>query len=200
MDLGVHASIRLGYQRAVEEARALGCRAIQIFCYRRHHVEPDPAELKLFRDCLEELGVRLLVHVRYVPSLASSDPKRRAHSAGWLARELRLSCALGAEALVVHAGAYSEGGDADAGMSFFVDGARRARDLAKASLPLLVENVPGGGRRMGGTLEEIGELGERLMREDFEVGYCLDTAHAFAQGYEVGSEGGMRAFLDSATR
>lgn len=173
-------------------------RALQIFSYRRHQVDPDPAELAEFREGIRRVNVRLLVHVRYLPALASTDPKRREHSVGWLARELRLSNALGAEALVIHAGAYSEGGDLATGLKYFVEGACRARDAAKAELPLLVENVPGGGRRMCGKLEEMRDLGGLLEAAGFKVGYCLDTAHAFAHGYPIGTAEGMGRFLDSA--
>lgn len=198
MVLGVHSSIRLGYDRAILEAKALGCKALQIFCYRRHHVDPAAEELAAFREGIEGLGVRLIVHVRYLPSLASSDAKRREHSAVWLARELRISSAISAESLIIHAGAFSEDSSAKDGMRLFVEGAVLARDMARTELPLLVENVPGGGRRMCGTLEEMRDLGGLLERERFSVGYCLDTAHAYAHGYEIGSAEGMAGFLDSA--
>ena len=74
MILGIHASVARGHLRALEEAKSHDCAALQILPYRRH-VAPTPEDLAAFRAARPASGVRiLLIHSRFVPSLASSDP------------------------------------------------------------------------------------------------------------------------------
>ena len=65
---------------------------------------------------------------------------------------------------------------------------------------LLLENVPGGGRRMGGSLEELARLHDALKPFVPELGVCLDTAHAYAAGYDCSSAEGALKFLARAHR
>ena len=200
MILGIHASVARGYARALEEAGGLGCAALQILPYRRHH-PPTVEELSAFRAARAGSGVRiLLIHSRFVPSLASSDETRRSRSVTHLAEELRLCAALGGDAYILHAGAYSPGSDADAGIKLFADSVRRAALSSSFSGTLLLENVPGGGRRMGGELEELARLQDAARPFVPNLGVCLDTAHAWAAGYELTSAAAALEFVSRARR
>lgn len=184
MILGLHASIRAGFPSAVDAIASHGLRALQIFPYRRHH-EPTPEELSSFRAQVKERGWRLMVHTRYVPFLGSRDARRHAHSVELLRRELGLARALGAEGLVLHAGAYAVGEDVSRGLARVAEGVLKALEAGAEPVPIVLENVPGGGRRLGGPLEELAELAGMLDRRRVPVGFCLDTAHAWAQGYDL---------------
>lgn len=200
MILGVHASVRRGYMPALEEARALGCRALQILPYPRHH-DPSPEELAAFAAARRPAGVEsLLVHSRFVPSLASSDAARRERSVKHLARELSLCAALGGDAFVLHAGAYSPDSDLDAGVRLFAESVWKAASSAAWRGVLLLENVPGGGRRMGGRLDELARLQDALGPRLPGLGACLDTAHAYAAGYDLSSAEGALKFVARAHR
>ncbi|MBI4375342.1 MAG: deoxyribonuclease IV [Elusimicrobia bacterium] len=198
MILGIHGSVLRGFGAALKEAADLGCQALQMLPYRRHH-EPEAAEIDSFREARESGGVmRLLIHSRFVPSLASSDQSRRRSSVEKLARELALSGRLGGEAYVLHAGAYSPEGDSGRGLRLAAESIREAWERAAVPIPIYLENVPGGGRRLGGRLEELETLLGLLGRVPSAV--CLDTAHAWAAGYDLGSAEGMYRFLSRAHR
>lgn len=190
MRLGLHLPVRLGYAAVLEGAAAHGLDALQLLPYARHH-DPSPGELAAFKAGRGGLKT-VLVHSRFVPSLASSDPERRARTVRHLRRELELAAALGADAYVLHAGAYSPGADADGGVGLFAESVKAAGGTVR----VLLENVPGGGRRMGGTLEELARLRDALPG----AGVCLDTAHAHAAGYDMSSAEGMLKFLSKAHR
>lgn len=190
MILGLHLPVRLGYAGVLEAAAAHGASALQLLPYARHH-EPAPEELAAFKAGRGALAA-VLVHSRFVPSLASSDPERRARSVRHLRRELELAAALGADAYVLHAGAYSPDADAEAGVRLFAESVKAAGGAVR----VLLENVPGGGRRMGGTLEELARLRDALPG----AGVCLDTAHAHAAGYDMSSAEGMLKFLAKVHR
>lgn len=199
MILGVHASVRGGYQAALNEALALGCRSLQILPYRRHH-DPSPEELSSFNAARSAAKIQLLVHSRFVPSLASSDDARRARSIQHLAKELSLTKDLGGEAYVIHGGAYSVDSDLGTGVRLFAESVIMAVEQSSCRLPLLLENVPGGGRRMGGSLEDLARLHDALKPALPNIGVCLDTAHAYAAGYDCSTAEGALKFLARAHR
>jgi deoxyribonuclease-4 len=184
----------------LETAKTHSCEALQVLPYRRHSL-PDATELAAFREARAASGVTaLLVHSRFVPSLASSDPERRERSVEHLARELALCEGLSGDAYVLHAGAYSPGGSPQAGVRLFADSVGRAVARSRFSGTLLLENVPGGGRRMGGSLEELAELMDAVAPHAAVVGACLDTAHAWAAGYDLSSAEGALKFVARAHR
>lgn len=207
MLLGLHVGIRQGPLAALERAESLGAEVLQVLPYRRRPggaegfrwEPPDPREAASLRGRLASSGVRRLVaHSRFVPFLASSEESGWRRSADLLARELGFSSALGAAGFVLHLGAYSPGSDAPSGIRRFADGVLAAYSEAGGGPPLVIENVPGGGRRMGGRLEEVAALRDELGRRGMSCEVCLDTAHAWAAGYDPGSADGMDAFLDRA--
>lgn len=195
MILGIHCSVARGFAAALDEALAAGCAAMQVLPYRRHH-EPDPEESSAFRLRREISPVsRLLVHSRFVPSLASAEEARRRRSIELLASELQLSAGLGAEAFILHAGAYSPEAERAGGLRLAAEAIAEGVLRAGTALPVLLENVPGGGRRLGGNLEELAEILVGLRRAQPRAGVCLDTAHAWAAGYDLASAEGMLRFL-----
>lgn len=199
MILGVHASVRGGYGAALNEALALGCGSLQILPYARHH-NPTEEELKNFSAARSAAKLRLLVHSRFVPSLASSDFVRRDRSIQHLKNELILTTALGGEAYVIHGGAYSPDSSLEVGVKNFAESVIMAVNLSTCRTPLFLENVPGGGRRMGGSLEDLARLQDALKPSLPDIGICLDTAHAYAAGYDCSSAEGALKFLARAHR
>ena len=81
----------------------------------------------------------------------------------------------GIEYVVTHPGS---GADSEA--------IHRVRELCLEALDgtkgvqLLIENVAGGGDKVGGSFEELAE-----MVDGTEMGVCLDTCHALAAGYPI---------------
>src|SRR5216684_1332909 len=60
-------------------------------------------------------------------------------------------------------------------------------------LRILIENTAGMGTAVGARLEEVGEILAGL--RNLPVGACLDTAHLFAAGYDIKSEGGLASTI-----
>ncbi len=201
MILGLHGSVRAGFLSALNEAVALGCESLQILPYARHQPNPDAESLKSFNAARRAAGVRtLLIHSRFVPSLASSDEARRTRSIQHLSHELELAAALGGDAYVIHGGAFSADSSLEAGVTHFARSVIMSVERSSSRIPLLLENVPGGGRRMGGSLEDLARLHDALKPHLKELGVCLDTAHAYAAGYDCSSAEGALKFLSRAHR
>jgi len=196
--LGIHASVRRGLLESLSEAGPLGVEAVQILPYQRHHI-PNQEEFARFREARKRAAIsRLIVHSRFVPSLGSNDADRRRRSIELLSRELAIAAALGAQSYVLHAGAYSPGGGSAEAERLLVQAVREAALASESTLPILLENVPGGGRRMGAKLEDLARMLESLRRLSIPCGFCLDTAHAWAAGYDLASNEGLAGFMDRA--
>ncbi len=57
-------------------------------------------------------------------------------------------------------------------------------------MPILLENSAGAGTTLGARFGQLGRLLDDLARDE-RLGVCLDTAHAFASGYDVRSAAGV---------
>jgi deoxyribonuclease-4 len=102
--------------------------------------------------------------------------------------------ALGAEYLVLHPGSW-KGLSREEGLRLTVEGVERAVDglpWRDANFKVLIENMPGAEFSLGGSLEQVAELVERL-KPCAPVAVCLDTCHMHVAGYDIVSAEGYEA-------
>jgi deoxyribonuclease-4 len=179
--LGVHTSIQGGLSRALLRAQALGCSAVQIFTHspRGWTLRPISArQARGFQALRKELRLSpLCVHASYLVHLASSSALVRRRSVWLLRKELQRAQALAAEYLIVHVGPEP---------SALRACLKEALREGPFRVGLLLENTAKG--PSPGTLLELAqEVGAR--------GLCLDSCHAFAQGYDLRSPRGLGSLL-----
>jgi deoxyribonuclease-4 len=161
-----------------------------------------PDEIRLLQRARERLDLYpLAIHVNYLVNLASADPTIRARSIGCFRGELERAAGLGAEYLVVHPGSY-KGQSLDQGIAAFVLGLRDAAEgLLLRDVTVLLENTVGCGAQIGGRFEDLRAIRHfAAALTDAPVGYCLDTCHLLAAGYDVASERGLRETVGHAER
>ena len=187
MRIGIHTSTRDRIDRAANRAREMGCEVIQIFsCNPRSWsmAKLDEAAADEFIGKLDAFDIRpLIVHVTYLPNLATSDRTVRRKSIRRVIDEVRRSDRLGADYFVTHLG-YHMGAGVERGLANLRDAIRAVLDATTPNLTLLLENTAGHAGSVGGRFEHIGWLiGELAGAAD--VGVCFDTAHAFAAGYDL---------------
>ncbi|HEX9292263.1 MAG TPA: deoxyribonuclease IV [Gemmatimonadales bacterium] len=188
MILGAHVSSQGGVASAPQRGAALGANAIQLFTktpnqWREPVIAAETVER--FRSEVARYGLQVVAHDSYLINLASPDPVLRARSIESFRSELARSQALGLEAVVSHPGNYID--ERDAGL------ARNARGYAEclASVPgdlgVWIEGTAGSGTALGARFEELRDLRDALPDQiRTRVGFCLDTAHLHAVGYELG--------------
>ena len=197
--VGIHASIAGSFLNALESARRLGCNALQIFSAspRMWHggtVRIPEVDAKAFRARREELRLGpLVIHANYLINLASAQPMLRTRSIQAFHDEIVRAVALGADFLVVHPGARGESTPEQAVATIIESVKQAARRAQLGKLRILIENTAGMGTAVGSRLEEVGEILAGL--KNLPVGACLDTAHLFAAGYDIKSEGGLASTL-----
>lgn len=174
--------------RAPARGAAIGATAIQVFTKGPNQWrEPRLARAtaRAFRAALEASGIRAVVsHDSYLINLASPDGRLRRKSMRCFAGELRRCRALGIPWVVSHPGNYID--RRAAGLE------RNARAYAAclAAVPgdvgVLIEGTAGAGTALGSTFEELRALRDAMPQAARgRVGFCLDTAHLHAAGYDV---------------
>lgn len=199
---GLHVSIAGGWAAVGERARNEGCRSLQVFSRspRGGKAKPiDPTQVEALWTTLRGGGIGpLVVHVPYYVNLASPDDSIYAASVAVLTEELRRAEALGAAAVVTHFGDHRGQGEA-AGLARVVSAVRAALDAAPGRTMLLLENAAGEGGECGTRFEELAAAIDRL-GDDPRLGICLDTAHAFAAGYDLRRPEAVRDLIQELLR
>src|SRR5260370_1093709 len=154
---------------------------------------PD-VDAQAFRARREELRLGpLVIHANYLINLASEQRMLQTRSIQAFHDEIVRAVALGADFLVVHPGARGESTSQQA-ISTIVESLKQASKRAPlGGLRILIENTAGMGTAVGARLEEVGEILAGL--RNLPVGTCLDTAHLFAAGYDIKSEGGLASTI-----
>jgi deoxyribonuclease-4 len=71
---------------------------------------------------------------------------------------------------------------------------RRALSEVPGRSKVVIENVAGGDRRIGGRFEELRSLLEEI-GDPARTGLCLDTAHTFGAGYPIHTASGLEDTL-----
>jgi deoxyribonuclease IV len=197
--IGIPTSIAGSYLNALESARKLGCNALQIFSASPRMWQGGSARIpdvdaQAFRARRDELRLGpLVIHANYLINLAASQPMLRTRSIQAFHDEIVRAVALGADFLVVHPGARGEAKTEHA-LSTIIESVKQASKRAPmGNLRILIENTAGMGSAVGARLEEVGEILSAL--RDLPAGACLDTAHLFAAGYDIKSEGGLASTI-----
>jgi|SRR5580698_346352 deoxyribonuclease-4 len=201
MRIGLHVHVAGGYVKAVEHAKAAGCTAMQVFSsnprtYRTSAV--DASAVEAFAQLRREAGLDpCAIHTSYLVNLASADVKIAQGSLRLLQNDLAFAARGGMRFVNTHLGSY---GDRDRDEAF--NATCRALEAALSSIApgvfLVLENSAGAGNLIGGTLEELGAFVRTIAHP--QLGICLDTAHAWASGYEINSKEGVDRFVEQAER
>jgi deoxyribonuclease-4 len=102
-----------------------------------------------------------------------------------LIQELKRSGELGLQYLVVHVGSHM-GKGVEVGIRQAAEAVNAALSQVGNDVALLLENMAGQRNSVGSTFENVRSILD-LIRDEDRVGVCLDTCHAFAAGYDLGT-------------
>jgi len=203
--IGIHTSIASSLEKSALTAAELGANTFQIFSASPRMWRasmPRRDEILALQKARERLDLcPLVIHVNYLINLASLDPVLRERSIASFRGELERAEAIGAEYLVTHPGSY-RGQPIDQALAAFVLGMAEAAEGGIApQVTVLLENTAGYGAQIGSRLNELRTLRELAAREThLKIGYCLDTCHLLAAGFDVASEAGLQDAMTEADR
>lgn len=200
---GSHLSIAGSMANALREAERLGFDTVQVFTKNQQQWKVPPLTEEAIGEWtgeLDRLGWRgrTVSHASYLINLASPDDELWAKSVDLMTVEIERCEALSIPFLVHHPGAYTT--------STREEGLAR---IAKAYAELLkrtsgfetvmcLEDTVGSGSNLGRTFDELAGLRTMIVDRtgaDKRVGYCIDTCHAHAGGYDLSTRAGAEAAI-----
>ncbi len=194
MRIGAHVRTPGGLRTAIENARAVGADAAQLFLSNpRAWAGPRPETAERFGAQWRAAGIGpLFVHAPYLVNIASPNPEFVVKSLE-LCRRSVVACAIaGAAGFVVHAGSGGAGERTE------------ALERAAATLRLILEETEGTdlivelmaatSGAVASTWPEAARLFELV--DDPRLRLCGDTCHLFVAGYPLDDPAGVDACFE----
>jgi deoxyribonuclease-4 len=134
------------------------------------------------RDAFAQAGIDVFIHAPYRINVATTNTRIRIPSRKLLGQYLEGAAAVGAKGLVVHGGHVDAGATLEEGYANW----QKAVERVERPVPMLIENTAGGDRAMARGLTAVARLWEAIAGGiDDNVGFCLDTCHAYAGGEDL---------------
>lgn len=220
MRFGSHLSVAGGVANAIREAVELGLDAVQIFTANQRQWGPKPPGKEQIQEWFTALSaagwsdaddVRVVSHNSYLVNLASPDAVARKRSLELQRAELERCEALAIRRCVMHPGAHlgtpAPRVAAPARKEACTEDERAGLARLAISLDELhaqtagfkvltcLENTAGAGTALGYDLRQLAIVRD-LMKTPERLGYCFDTCHATAAGYDMSTESGARETLE----
>ncbi|MWG35318.1 deoxyribonuclease IV [Halomarina oriensis] len=191
--VGAHTSISGGVQNAVEAQVDIGGNCGQIFTHSPQvwkHTPADDEDVEAFQSLSERHDIGpWMIHASYLVNLCTPKDDLREKSVTSMQQELDAAERLDVPYVNVHLGAHT-GAGVDGGLA----NAASALDelVVPEGVTLLVESDAGSGTKLGGQFEHLAQVLDDCSH-DLEV--CVDTAHAFAAGYDLSTAKGVKDTL-----
>lgn len=175
--IGLHLRCNQSLLELLEKAVRLELPFFQCFLRQQsgNMIDPSPQEIGLFRTSCSRYRP-LFIHASYRINLA--DESFSHHPA--LKQELYWAQKLGFTHMILHPGAsasYNSGIDAIA---------RTLNSIIKSTqeIQIVLENVAFTTPSIGGSMNDLQTIRDKLDEPD-RLDFCIDTAHAYAFGYNV---------------
>jgi deoxyribonuclease-4 len=200
--VGSHTKTSGGLAKAaLPYVDAAGSEALQVYVSnsRGWALPPgDPKQDTLFRDGCGERGLPAYIHASLLVNLGSPTEQTVHRSVETLEHALRRGAAIGATAVVYHAGSSVDPAHDDKALHQVREALLPLLDVAAAQgLPkILVEPSAGGGRSLASKMQDLGPYLAAVENHPW-LGVCFDTCHAWAAGHDLAKPGGMTETLDA---
>jgi deoxyribonuclease IV len=187
MRLGAHMSISGGVEKAVIRGQEVGCEAMQIFTKNSNQWKAKPltpAEITTFRDACEAAAIApVIAHSAYLINLAAPDDGLYEKSLQAFLDELQRCELLGIPYLVVHPGAHMGAGEAQGLKRIAAAIDRIHRETTGLHAAIALEVTAGQGTALAYRFEHFATILEQVDAPE-RLGFCLDTCHLLAAGYD----------------
>jgi deoxyribonuclease IV len=169
----------------VAAAQAIGAAAVQFFLGDPQGWKPPTfpgGDADRLRQSFADADVDAYVHAYYTINVASPNNRIRIPSRKLLDQQLKAAAKIGAKGLIVHGGYVTADTDPEEGY----DSWRKAVERIDRPVPMLIENTAGGDGAMARSFDAIARLWDAVAGAGgSDVGFCLDTCHAFAAGEDL---------------
>jgi len=196
--LGSHVPTIGGAAAAIDRGVGIGCTAMQIFVKNNMQwfAKPLPDnEAKAFTDHpLRSKLDSVIAHAGYLINLGVEGTENHEKSLRSLSDEMLRCEQLGIRSLVLHPGSHL-GAGIEAGTACVIRNLDRLHaEHPKLKVRITLETTAGQGACLGARFEEIAAILAGV-KDSKRLEVCLDTAHAFAAGYDLSAPKGAEQTL-----
>lgn len=198
LKLGVHVSAAGKIYKSIERAEKLGCNTMQIFArnprqWRRKSLSRE--DIEIFRKKREKSKIDpVVVHAPYLLNLASAKESFHKITIREFSKDLAEADKLGVDYLVIHMGSYKKSTE-KAGLLKIVEALNLILKNTKGSkTQVLIENTAGSGSWLGYKFSHFKFIFDKIKMQD-RLGVCLDTAHAWAAGYQINKKKNLQELI-----
>jgi deoxyribonuclease IV len=159
----------------------------------------DPAQATRMRELRAAMNVTpLVIHTSYLVNVCSQTETVRANSVAAFRGEIERALAWGADYLVLHPGSW-KGLTRHEGLKLAAESITQAIDgqpWQGTGFHILIENTAGAEFSLGGSFDQVADL-VTLLKTCAPVGVCLDTCHTHVSGYDMVTDEGYAATMDT---
>ena len=202
--VGPHVSSGGGVEQAPVNAAAMGATGFGMFTKNQmqwHAAALSAANRTQFAAALQAnryTPQQVLPHAGYLINLANPDETAHAKALDSFIGELRRCAELGLHMLNFHPGSHLRKTDSTAACARVAESINQAlRQIA--GVTVVIENSAGQGACIGSTFEELAAMIAGV-QDRKRIGVCLDTAHAFAAGFDIRTPDGLKRTFDEFDR
>jgi deoxyribonuclease-4 len=201
--LGAHFSIAGGLHKAVLTAFEYGCSVLQIFTKNANTWKERTLrhqEIERFHEAREVAKIQTICsHTSYLINLASPERGQYDRSLKALEDELVRASLLNIPYVIMHPGSHRGAGE-DKGLHRIAQGIDTICErLPNITCRLLLETTAGQGSSLGHTFEQLAHISDSVEAKE-KIGFCLDTCHAFAAGYDLRGKSAYQGTMQSFDR
>ena len=186
---GAHVSASGGVYNAPRNAHDIGATAFALFTKNQRQWLAAPLSAKdidTFRAEYEKYGFtprQILPHDSYLINLGHPDADGLAKSRDSFVEEMRRCELLGLDRLNFHPGSHLGRISVEESLDRVAESINIALEQTHG-VTAVIENTAGQGTNLGHRFEHIAHIIDRV-EDKSRVGYCIDTCHAFAAGYDL---------------
>ncbi len=186
---GAHVSASGGVENAPLNAKAIGAGAFALFTKnQRQWFAPPLTEqsIALFKANCSACGYApsaILPHDSYLINLGHPEREALEKSRESFIMEMSRCGALGLDRLNFHPGSHLKGIGIDECLDRVAESINIALDKT-CGVTAVIENTAGQGSNVGYDFGQIARIIDHV-EDKSRVGYCIDTCHAFAAGYDL---------------
>ncbi len=186
---GAHVSASGGVENAPRNAREIGATAFALFTKNQrqwHAPQLTPAQIEAFRSACAEAGYVpgvILPHDSYLINLGHPEREGLEKSRASFVEEMQRCEALGLDRLNFHPGSHLQKITSVQSLDRIAESINIALEQSRG-VTAVIENTAGQGSNLGFAFEHLAYIIDKV-EDKSRVGYCIDTCHAFAAGYDL---------------
>ena len=193
--IGAHVSAAGGVENVPERAHEIGATGFALFTKNQRQWKAKPLterNIEGFKNECEKYGYSMdavIPHDSYLINLGHPEQEKLQKSRDAFLVELQRCEQLGIKLLNFHPGSHLKKISETECLSRIAESINIALDQTEFT-KAVIENTAGQGTNMGFRFEHLAEIMDQVDNQD-RVGVCIDTAHAFAGGYDISTEEGF---------